>query len=90
MTTIYAIKFLTVMGSMILADVCWTRYFMTVADKKAIPAGLWSSAIILFGAICTTEYVNDRSLIIAAILGAFIGSAATVYHKNKQIAKEAN
>ena len=88
MTTAYAIKFITVMISMILADACWTKYFMTVAEKKAIPAGLWSAAIILFGAICTTEYVNDRSLIIAAALGAFIGSALTVIHKVKQEEKQ--
>lgn len=84
METTYIIKFVTVMASMILADVCWTKYFMTVAEKRAIPAGLWSAAIILFGAVCTTEYVSDRSLIIAAMIGAFIGSSATVFFKSKK------
>lgn len=75
------------MLSMILADVCWTKYFMKVAELKAISAGAWSSSIILFGAICTTEYVNDRSLILAAMIGAFIGSSVTVYHKARKKAK---
>jgi len=84
MTLAYIIKFLAVMLSMLLADACWTLYFMTVSEKKAIQAGLWSSAIILFGALCTTEYVHDRSLIIAAMLGAFLGSTFTVLHKKNQ------
>lgn len=71
------------MISMILADICWTKFFMKVAEKKAIPAGIWSASIILFGAVVTTEYVHDRTLIIAAMLGAFIGTAITVYWKNK-------
>jgi hypothetical protein len=74
----YLIKFLTVMLSMILADICWTKYFMVIADRKVLAAGIWSAAIILFGAICTTEYVTDRTLIVAAMLGAFIGSSLTV------------
>lgn len=86
----YIIKFVTVMASMVLADICWTKYFMVVSDRKAISAGTWSAAIILFGAICTTEYVNDRSLIIAAMIGAFIGSSITVkLDKKKQLSNEA-
>lgn len=80
----YIVKFLTVMFSMILADICWTKYFMVVSDRKAISAGTWSAAIILFGAICTTEYVSDRSLIIAAMIGAFIGSSITVRMDKKK------
>jgi len=80
---IYAANFLMVMGAMILADICWAKYFIKVSEKKPVHAGLWGSSIILFGAICTTEYVNDKSLIIAAMLGAFIGTAATV-HFDKQ------
>jgi hypothetical protein len=76
---VYATNFLIVMGAMILADICWAKYFIKVSEKKPVHAGLWGSSIILFGAICTTEYVNDKSLIIAAMLGAFIGTAATVH-----------
>ena len=72
-----------VMVSMILADICWTLYFIKVGEKKEIDAGIWSSLIILFGALSTTEYVNDRTLIFAAMLGAFIGTYAVVFVKKK-------
>ena len=88
MTTTYLIKFITVMISMMLADVCWTLYFMKIAEKKAVQAAAWGSIIILFGAISTTSYVDDHSLIIAAVIGAFLGAYATIRFKNNKEANE--
>jgi hypothetical protein len=84
MTTAYLIKFFTVMISMMLADVCWTKYFMKVADKNALHASFWGSIIILFGAVSTTSYVEDHTLILPAVLGAFIGTYITIKYKSKQ------
>lgn len=86
----YTIKFLTVMVAMTLADVCWTLYFMKVAEKKAFQAGVWGSVIILFGAVSTTSYVHDQSLIVAAVIGAFIGTYLTIKYKNKYAEAEKN
>jgi len=80
----YILKFIMVMVAMIITDVCWTVYFMKVEERKPIAAGLWSSAIMLAGAIVTTNYVEDRSLMLAAILGAFIGTAGTVEYKKRK------
>lgn len=80
----FAIKFLLVMLSMILADVCWTMYFVEVEKRNPIPAGLWGSSILLFGAFTTVHYVNDHRLLVAAVLGAFLGTAGTVYYRNKR------
>jgi len=80
----FAIKFILVMLSMVLADICWTMYFIEVDKRRPIPAGIWSSAILLFGAVTTVHYVNDHRLLVAAIIGAFIGTAGTVYFKNKK------
>ena len=80
----FAIKFILVMFSMILADICWTMYFIEVDKRRSIPAGAWSSSILLFGAFTTVHYVNDHRLLIAAIIGAFLGTAGTVYFKNKR------
>ena len=88
MTWIYTLKFITVMCSMILADVCWTQYFIKVDERKSIAAGIWGSSIIIFGAITTVNYVGDHTLLIAAVLGSFIGTTATVeYKKRKEIKK---
>jgi hypothetical protein len=80
----YILTFLGVMVAMILADVCWTYYFIKVEERKAIAAGVWSSLIIVASSFITTSYVEDRSLIIAAVLGAFIGTTGAVYLKKKK------
>ena len=80
----FVIKFLLVMIAMIIADVCWTYYFIKVEERKAIAAGVWSSLIIVASSFITTSYVEDKSLIIAAVIGAFIGTASTVYFKKKK------
>ena len=80
----YILQFLGVMIAMIIADVCWTYYFIKVEERKAISAGVWSSLIIVASSFITTSYVQDRSLVVAAVLGAFIGTAGTVYFKKKK------
>lgn len=82
MDLVYVYKFLSVMIAMALADVCWTLYFMKVSEKKALQAAFWGSIIILFGAISTTSYVEDNTLIFAAVIGAFIGTYVTIKMKS--------
>ena len=74
-------QFFLVMFAMIIADVCWTYYFIKVEERKAVAAGIWSSLIIIASAFNTTSYVHDRRLIAAAVIVAFIGTAITVWYK---------
>jgi hypothetical protein len=83
-TGIYILKFLGVMVSMILADICWTYYFIKVEERKSLAAGIWSSLIIVFGMFSVINYVDDRSLTIAAIIGAFIGTYVAVEVKKRK------
>ena len=77
----FAIKFILVMIAMFLTDVCWTMYFVEVEKRKSISAGLWGSAILLFGSVVTINYVGDHRLLIAAIIGSFLGVVATIEYK---------
>ena len=81
---IYAVKFMLVMLAMIIADICWTFYFIKVEERKVIASGIWSSLIIIASAFITTSYVEDKSLVPAAVIGAFIGTAGTVWYKKKK------
>ena len=83
-TGVYILKFLGVMVSMILADICWTYYFIKVEERKSLAAGIWSSLIIVFGMFSVINYVDDRSLTIAAIIGAFIGTYVAVEVKKRK------
>jgi hypothetical protein len=80
----YIIKFILVALAMVVADVCWTFYFIKVEERKVIASGVWSSLIIIASAFITTSYVEDRSLVPAAVIGAFIGTAGTVWYKKKK------
>ena len=81
---IYLAKFLGVMFSMILADICWAYYFIKIDERKAIASGFWGSAVLIFGAFTTMNYVEDNTLLIADILGSFIGTAGTVWYKKRK------
>ena len=71
------------MLAMIIADICWTVYFLKVEERKVIASGIWSALIIVGSAFTTTSYVADKSLIPAAVIGAFIGTAGTVWYKKR-------
>ncbi len=75
--------FILVMAAVALADVFWTLYFIATEQRKAVAAAAWSASIVLLSAYTVTEYVHDRKLVIAAVLGAFIGTYATVRFKKK-------
>jgi len=80
----FAIKFILVMVAMFLTDVCWTMYFVEVEKRKSISAGLWGSAILLFGSVVTINYVGDHRLLAAAIIGSFLGVVATIEYKKRK------
>jgi peptidoglycan biosynthesis protein MviN/MurJ (putative lipid II flippase) len=84
----FILKFILVLVAMILADVCWTMYFIEVEKRKPISAGLWGAAILLFGSVVTIGYVEDIRLLAAAVLGSFIGVAGTVQYKKRKEAKD--
>ncbi len=88
MNIMYIFQFICVMTSMILADICWTYYFIKVEERKSLHAAIWSSLIIIFGIFTTINYVEDRTLVIAAILGAFIGTFIAVEIKKRSESKK--
>ena len=85
---IYVLQFIGVMTSMILADVSWTYYFIKVEERKSLSAGIWSALIVVFGIFTTINYVEDRSLVVAAIIGAFVGTFLAVEIKKRNETKK--
>jgi len=77
----YALTFTGVMISMFMVDICWAKYFIYVGKHKALPAATWGSLIMVFGAFTTINYVEDRSLLIAAVIGGFAGIYTTVFRE---------
>lgn len=77
----YWLQFFLVFTITAIADVCWTMYFMSVADKKAFKAAIWGAAILICGGFSIISYTEDKSFLIAAILGGFVGTYLTVKYK---------
>lgn len=80
----YSLKFFLVVLCVAFADICWTYYMIKVEERKALAAGLWSCAIMGFGAFSVMSYAEDKSMVIAAVIGAFLGTAGTVYYKKRK------
>lgn len=83
----YLIKFFIVFIAMVVTDICWATYFIKIEERKAVQAGYWAVLLFFSGAIVTAGYIGDYSLILAAALGAFVGTYITVENKRKKEAK---
>lgn len=88
MTTEYLLKFIGVMISMFLVDICWAKYFIYVGKHKPLQSASWGGLIMIFGAFTTINYVEDRTLLVAAVIGGFIGTYLTVYREAKKASRE--
>ena len=85
MSSIYVIKFISIILSVALADICWVFYFIKIEERKAMAASLWSGVIVALGAFSVENYVADNTFVFAAIIGAFIGTyVSVIYKKNKK------
>lgn len=74
----FILKFLFVVVSMALCDVCWTKYFIHVGKKEPLKSALWSSLTMVCGMITVVGYTDDKRLMPAALIGASMGTYFTV------------
>jgi hypothetical protein len=84
MTVTFIIKFILVILSVTLADICWAKYMHWAAQKHPLKAGLWSVLIISCGIFSFVSYMEDHRLIPAAMIGAFIGTYLAVAHSKSK------
>lgn len=80
----YWIRFLSVIIAVAVGDMCWTVYFIKIEERHAIGAATWATILMLVGAYSASNYIQDKTYIVAACIGAFIGTYTTVWWKNKK------
>jgi uncharacterized membrane protein (UPF0136 family) len=80
----YIIKFVLVAFTLFIADVFWALYFMKIEERNGVMAGLYGSVIYLLGAFAITQYTEDKTFIIAAVIGAFSGTYVAVEWKKRK------
>lgn len=77
------LSFIGVFVALILVDICWTFYIAKVAERKAFSSAMWSAWILVCGAFATISYLHDVRLLVAAVLGAFVGTFIAVKWLNR-------
>lgn len=82
-------KSLLVFLSVAALDFVWTFYTSSMVARREVRAGLWAAAIIGIGGFAASEYVQDRTLLFPAALGAFFGTWMSVRleKRNEQSSK---
>lgn len=68
-------KALAVAVSVGIADVFWARYTQALADGRMAAAAASSAAIVGLGSVTIFAYVNDASMVVPAMIGAYLGTA---------------
>lgn len=68
------LKFILIVCLMALAEATCTLYFKKANENKAVQSGLWCATTIMLSSFITINYVKDTHLIIAAMIGAFLGT----------------
>lgn len=77
----YTVKVMISFWGAFISDICWAFYFLKIAEHRALAAGFWGGTIIALTALLTKSYVTDTTLVIPTILGAALGTAATVKYQ---------
>jgi hypothetical protein len=67
-------QFALVFVALVAVDYCWAQYISHASAKNATKAAAWAAGIIVAGACATVSYVQDHRLIVAAVLGSFVGT----------------
>lgn len=68
----------------IALDYVFARYIKATAEKRPMPAGIWSAAILAFTGFVTVSYVSNPWMLIPAALGAFVGTYLSVAQDEKE------
>jgi hypothetical protein len=77
------LQFFLTLVAMAITDAFWTLYMLEVAAKRALRAGFWSAAIIALTGLTIVSYIDDWRMLIAAVIGAFLGTYITVTQHKK-------
>lgn len=70
----HILVFLTVLA----LDLAFAFYILETADKAPLTAGGWAAIIQACNAYLVVSFVQDRTLVLSAMAGAFLGTWAAI------------
>lgn len=66
--------YIAVFFGMTLLDFVYAEYTKAAADRHVHTSSTYATCLIVITGLVTSEYVNDRSLLIPAAAGAYVGT----------------
>lgn len=75
------IRALAVFALVAVVDYFWAAYVQAAAERRAVRAAAFSSAIVLAGGLSTLVYVDAPWTIFPAAAGAFVGTLVSIRRK---------
>lgn len=70
---------------MFALDFIWAAYTNAITANRALKSSCYASVIVALNGIVTVSYVHEPKLIFAVLLGAFAGTFAAVWWKNRRL-----
>ena len=67
-------QFLMVFFIYIIIDIAYDLYTKSVAQDKILSASMWAAIIPVLTAYLVLQYIDNASLFIPMMLGAFVGT----------------
>ena len=67
-----------------LSDYVWGRWIASVQSRAALASGFWSAGTVLIGTTIVLLVVDDKWLLPAEVLGAFVGGYFAVSRLKKE------
>ncbi len=78
------IDYIVVFFFVLLVDIFWTQYLISVQNRKVLFSGIYAALIYLLGAYVVILYNNNHNYIFIATIASFIGTTLTVKYKKIQ------
>lgn len=82
-------KFLLVLVLDTAINGCWTYYLAAMSAKRPLASGLWAAILAIVVTFNTIQYTSDRRLVVAMVLGSFLGTTLTVWREKRKLIREA-
>lgn len=72
------LDYIIVFTAVAVLDFLWASYVVHTASKNAMKSALYAMFMYLLGPLVVLTYIENRWTLIAAALGAFVGTYYTV------------
>lgn len=76
-------KFIETFILVFLTDILYTYYLRSVVNNRPLLASFWATVVTLCAAVAAINYVEDHTMLIAALLGAFSGTYVGMKYTKK-------